>query len=99
MRFEIKQGVHNCQIIDDTYNNDLFGLSAALDFMHQQKVYGKNTAIISDMHETGIPSDQLYSKIAMLLNNKGINRIIGIGKDITEHKKFFYEFIFSYFVF
>ena len=91
MRFEIKQGVHNCQIIDDTYNNDLFGLSAALDFMHQQKVYGKNTAIISDMHETGIPSDQLYSKIAMLLNNKGINRIIGIGKDITEHKKFFYE--------
>lgn len=69
MRLTQKQGVNNCQVIDDTSNNnnDLVGLQAALDFMAQQKQTLKRIVILSDMLQTGVPAGQLYPKIAQLL--------------------------------
>jgi alanine racemase len=81
MRLEIKDGINNCLLIDDTYNNDLAGLEAALDFANHSKQHTQKTVIISDMPQTGLEKEVLYVKILELCHKKGIQRIIGIGEN------------------
>ncbi|MDQ3534971.1 MAG: Mur ligase family protein, partial [Bacteroidota bacterium] len=45
MRLELKQGINDCYLVDDSYNNDLAGLEIALDFLLQQKQKVKRTLI------------------------------------------------------
>jgi len=92
MRMTLKQGVNNCQVIDDTYNNDLVGLRVALDFMAQQKQAPRRTVVLSDLLETGITAENLYPQIAQLLKAKQIDRIIGIGEELTAHAAAFSSF-------
>lgn len=85
MRMSLKQGINQCQVIDDTYNNDLIGLQAALDFMAQQQSTAKKTVILSDLLQTGIAPEKLYPQIAKMLQIKQIDRLIGIGPGLTAH--------------
>lgn len=88
-RLEIKQGINNCYIIDDSYNNDLAGLQIALDVLTHQKHQKKKTVILSDMLQTGKEGKILYKEISMLLQSKGIHRLIGIGPAISSYRKLF----------
>jgi alanine racemase len=89
MRLELKEGVNGCYLIDDTYNNDLSGLTMAVNFLDQQKQRSKKTIILSDLLESGIEEKKLYQQIAGMLKEKGISRIIGIGKTIRRNKILF----------
>ena len=87
MRLEVKEGVRDCLIINDSYNSDLNSLGIALDFLNQQAT-AKNlskTLILSDILQTGLSSEELYKTVAGLVSNKDIHRIIGIGTDISGH--------------
>jgi len=91
MRLEVKEGINNCLIINDTYNSDLNSLDIALDFL-QTRSAGKKlkkTLILSDILQSGTLPKSLYKKIADLVRRRGINRIIGIGKDLKEFSHFF----------
>ena len=84
MRLEVKEGVRDCLIINDSYNSDLNSLSIALDFLNQQAT-AKNlskTLILSDILQTGQTPDELYKTVAELVKNKNVQRIIGIGSEI-----------------
>jgi alanine racemase len=89
MRLELKEGVNGCYLIDDTYNNDLAGLTMAVNFLDQQKQKNKKTVILSDLLESGIEEEKLYKQISGILVEKGISRIIGIGEKINKHKLLF----------
>lgn len=82
MRLEMKEGVNNCTIINDSYNSDIDSLSIALDFLNQQKQHRKKTVILSDILQSGRSDNYLYQEIAQLLEMKKVDRIIGIGKAI-----------------
>jgi alanine racemase len=84
MRLELKKGINQCVLIDDTYTNDLQALSIALDFMnqHAKNNFQKKTVILSDILHTNIPSQEIYTQILNLLISNQINKFIGIGKDI-----------------
>ncbi len=87
MRLEVKEGVRECLIINDSYNSDLNSLSIALDFLNQQAT-AKNlskTLILSDILQTGLSSENLYKTVAELVANKNIQRIVGIGTEISKH--------------
>jgi len=87
MRLEVKEGVRDCLIINDSYNSDLNSLSIALDFLNQQAA-AKNlskTLILSDILQTGLSSEELYKTVAELVANKNVQRIIGIGTEISKH--------------
>ena len=87
MRLEVKEGVRDCLIINDSYNSDLNSLSIALDFLNQQAA-AKNlskTVILSDILQTGLSSEELYKTVAELIINKNVQRIIGIGTEISNH--------------
>ncbi len=83
MRLELINGIENCSIIDDSYSADISSLAIALDFLNQQNQHPKKTLILSDIYETGKSDEILYSEIAALLAQKNLNRLIGIGPNIS----------------
>ncbi|MHC2993589.1 alanine racemase [Pontibacter sp. HJ8] len=85
MRLEMKEAINGCYLIDDTYNNDLAGLSIALDLLASQPKRGKRTLILSDLLESGVPEDKLYAEVAALARAHGVERLIGIGPTIQAH--------------
>jgi alanine racemase len=89
MRLELKEGINGCYIIDDTYNNDLAGLTIAINFLDQQKRKEDKTIILSDVLESGLEEKKLYKEIASLINGKNIQKVIGIGETISRNNKFF----------
>ncbi len=89
MRLELKQGINNTYIIDDTYNNDLAGLTIALDFLKQQNQRPQKTIILSDLFETGLDEKYLYQSIAEILLEKGVTKLIGIGSQISANSPVF----------
>lgn len=89
MRLELKQGISNNYLIDDTYNNDLAGLTIALNFLTQQKQRNRKVLILSDLLETGIPETELYEQIAHLIKQRNLYQFIGIGEVITRNRNLF----------
>lgn len=83
MRLEVKNGINNCSIIDDSYSSDFQSLKIALDFLEsQQKKNASKTVILSDIFQSGFSNEELYSKVAQLIADNKINRVIGIGDTI-----------------
>jgi len=89
MRLELKEGINNCSIINDSYSSDIHSLSIALDFLGQQQQHPRRTIILSDILQSGKDKLELYTEVAHLLTSKGINRLIGIGPAL---KKFGFLF-------
>ena len=89
MRLELKQGINNCSLINDSYSADITSLSIALDFLQQQQQHPKRTVIISDILQSGKTNKQLYDEVADILQQKNINRVIGIGSEISKHSDVF----------
>lgn len=89
MRLELKKGIHNCLLVNDSYSNDLHSLGAALSFLDQQSVHKKKTAILSDIEESGLPPNLLYNNVKRLLSDKGIERLIGIGPEFSNARETF----------
>ncbi len=85
MRLEFKQGINQCYVIDDTYNNDLAGLKIALDFLSQQNQRANKTLILSDFAEIKHDKKQFYAKVFELIGSKGIHKFIGIGTAIKTY--------------
>lgn len=90
MRLELKQGVNNCQLIDDSYNNDLGGLRISLDFLAGIQKKAK-TIILSDILQSGLDDVALIQKIKELIQKSDISRLIGIGPVLINHQKLFSE--------
>ena len=86
MRLEVKEGKNNCTLINDSYNSDLASLDIALNFMarRSEEMGRKRTLILSDLLETGQSSKLLYRQVADLVKTHGVDRIIGIGTEISE---------------
>ncbi len=83
MRLELKNGINQCSIIDDSYSADISSLAIALDFLNLQNQHANRTLILSDLYETGKPDAQLYADIAALIQQKKVTRLIGIGPKIS----------------
>ena len=89
MRLELKQGINNCSVINDSYNSDINSLVIALDFLQQQQQHARRTLILSDIMQSGKSSGELYADVAAILEHKNINRFIGIGPELTRQKNAF----------
>ncbi len=84
MRLELKNGINNCSVIDDSYSCDVSSLAIALDFLHQQNQHQKRTVILSDIPEIGSQKETVYTKVAHLIQGNDITRFIGIGTEIAQ---------------
>lgn len=86
MRLELKSGINNCTIIDDSYNSDYNALTIALNFMNQQQYKKERVVILSDILQSKQSEEILYNNIAQLIDSKGIKHLIGIGKNISRQR-------------
>lgn len=86
MRLKVKNGINNSTLIDDSYSSDFQSLKIALDFLESQKQYKVKTVILSDIFESGLSNEELYSKVSQLITSNKINRVIGIGETISAFK-------------
>jgi alanine racemase len=89
MRMEMVKGINGCTLINDTYNSDLVSLSIALDYLNQQNRHSRKTLVLSDIMQSGKHGEDLYREVADLLGKKGVDRFIGIGRDISDHRRLF----------
>ncbi len=106
MRLELKEGINNCSIINDSYNSDINSIRIALDFLSLQKQHKKKTLILSDILQSGRSEVELYDYINELLENNQVTKIIGIGPTISSQadrfsiEKYFYasteEFLYKH---
>jgi alanine racemase len=86
MRLKVKKGINNCSLIDDSYSSDFQSLKIALDFLESQKQHQKKTVVLSDIFQSGLSNEVLYSKVAELIISNKISRVIGIGETISSLK-------------
>ena len=89
MRLELKKGINNCSVINDSYSADINSLNIALDFLAQQQQHPNRTLILSDILQSGKNNHELYTSIADLLQQKKVNRLIGIGSEISKQQAVF----------
>ncbi|HEY9114559.1 MAG TPA: bifunctional UDP-N-acetylmuramoyl-tripeptide:D-alanyl-D-alanine ligase/alanine racemase [Bacteroidales bacterium] len=97
MRLELKDGINNCTIINDTYNSDFNSLGIALDFLKQQNQHREMVLVLSDILQSGRNEADLYADVAALLVKKGIKQVIGIGPSISRQKEKFASLKSSFF--
>ncbi len=90
MRLQLKKGINNCSIINDSYSNDLSSLRIALDFLHQQAGIQQTTVILSDLGEV-YSSDEQYKKVLQSLIQQKVNKLIGIGPRLYALQAWFKE--------
>lgn len=85
MRLDLRKGKRGCLIINDSYNSDINSIRIALDFQQQRKMDRslRKRVILSDILHTGIHPRSLYRKVAEMVEQSGVDSIIGIGKDIS----------------
>ncbi len=91
MRLNVVEGKHSLTIINDTYNSDINSLTIALDFMHRRgdSQERRRAVILSDILQTGVERELLYSKVNDLLRANAIDLFIGIGDDLCSCKEMF----------
>ena len=100
MRLEVKEGQHDCTLINDSYNSDVSSLDIALDFMSRRTDAKslKRTLILSDIQQSGMTPAQLYPMVSELAEKRGVEKFIGIGPHLKQHadsihisEKFFFS--------
>lgn len=82
MRLETKTGIAGSTIINDSYNCDVNSLGIALDYLQKNAGERETCVILSDISQSSLDKDALYTKVAGMVTARGIDRFIGIGKDI-----------------
>lgn len=84
MRLELKAGAGGCLVVNDAYNFDLTSLSQSLHFLDQHAQGLQRTVIISDMLQGGGEASALYARIAAMLQEHQIDRVIGVGAVVRQ---------------
>ncbi len=89
MRLEMKHGINDCTIINDTYNSDLTSLQLALNYLVQQRQHDGHTVIMSDIPQPGKRDADLYEEVATYVSRRNIHRFIGVGPALYKNKAVF----------
>lgn len=89
MRLEVKQGVKNSIIIDDSYSVDLHSLSIALDNLRSVAGARKSMLVMSDILQSG--NDNIYKDVARMVREADIDCFVGIGEGLLSARDEFGE--------
>ncbi|MBT8219789.1 MAG: bifunctional UDP-N-acetylmuramoyl-tripeptide:D-alanyl-D-alanine ligase/alanine racemase [Bacteroidia bacterium] len=88
LRLELVKGSRNNLIINDCYNADLESLSLALEFMVQHALERSRTLVLSDVHQMNKSSEDLYGRISEMIEASRIQRVIGVGNEVSILQQF-----------
>ncbi len=89
MRLEVREGINESVIINDSYNSDINSLGIAIDQLKWVASERKTTLILSDILQSGTSNKDLYLAVAEIVKSSNINTIIGVGAEITAAADYF----------
>lgn len=84
-RLDVHDAVNDSLMIYDKFTADAPSLLTALDFMCRRKTASRrNTVILGDLlHRSGDDIRRVYASVSQMLKMAGIDRLIGIGPEIS----------------
>lgn len=88
MRLEIKEAIRDSILINDTFNSDLHSVKVALDVLAQQP-FPRKSAVLTDVLQSSLNKDELYKKVAALVNSYKIDDLVLIGEVLPNYKNLF----------
>lgn len=77
-RLEIKKGMNNSRIIDDTYNANPASLMAAIKVL--KTFNGHHWLVLGDMGELGSAGEAMHAKAGEQARENGVERLFATGK-------------------
>ena len=89
MRLEVKQGADDALIIDDSYSCDTDSLTIAIDYLCRVAESRRKVVILTDILQSGIAEDVLYSFVADKMAQSGVELFVGIGNKIAQYSTLF----------
>ncbi len=89
MRLELKEGIDDSIIIDDTYNSDINSVIVALDALHLQSMGRRRVAVISDIRQSGMEPEELYGRVAAAVRKAAVDHLICVGETIAMYQSLF----------
>ncbi len=89
MRLEVKEGINDSILINDAYNLDLNSLVLALDYLHGVALGRRCTLVLSDIAQSGLKDDELYSRVAEMVSRAGVDFLVGIGPKLRRYAALF----------
>lgn len=87
MRMEVKQGVEDSLLIDDTYNADLESLRGAIDLLVSHADRDK-WAILTDFSEN-LDHEKTYREVAQMLKQSDVTQLIALGPSLSKYRDVF----------
>ncbi|MBR0332719.1 MAG: alanine racemase [Alistipes sp.] len=85
MRLEVKEGIEGSTIINDSYNSDINSLALALDTLSRVALGSKKVAVVSDILQSGMGDEELYSRVAAMVHHAEVDLFIGVGERISAY--------------
>ncbi len=89
MRLEVKEGINNSIIVNDSYNSDVNSLSIALDYLNEVAGGRERTLILSPILQSGVSDEELYQSVAKVVASSGVERLICVGDQIEPYRDLF----------
>jgi alanine racemase len=89
MRMEMKAAINSSTLINDSYSLDLDSLGIALDYLDRLTHHKQKTVILSDFDQNAGEDEALFKRVATLLREHRIDRLVGVGTLMTRYKKQF----------
>lgn len=77
-RLQVRNGLKNSRIIDDTYNANPKSLAAALDVLCAYP--GRHWLVLGDMGELGDDAEKLHMAAGQLIKQAGVERLYTLGE-------------------
>ncbi len=84
MRLEVKEGLNDSVIVNDSYNSCVNSLSIALDTLKDVAAGRATTLILSEILQSGVSEKELYADVAKVIAAAGVDRVIGVGSNINQ---------------
>ncbi len=83
MRLEVKEGLNDSIVVDDSYNSCVNSLTIALDALNSVAAGRPTTLILSEILQSGVAPEELYADVAKKIAEAKIDRVIGVGGEIN----------------
>ena len=76
---EIRKGINNCTLIDDTWNTNSKSIESALEVLTTISKGRRTIAVLGDIEELGDISESEHKKIGTFIHKYKINKLVTIG--------------------
>lgn len=77
-RMEVKRGIKDAIVIDDSYNANPDSVRAAVEALSKQP--GERTLVLGDMAELGPEAESLHRDLGKLAKDAGLDRLVTVGQ-------------------